>query len=140
MKKVAKPLIFCYTTSMPSSQTPLRILGFLSAFLVPLAAAAEGISLLEPINGVDRIETNYYSGFGVFFAYFGLIYPWVVGLGAAVAILMGLVGGVQIMTAGSNDGQRSAGINRFMMSLGGLLLLLFSSTILHLLNPSFFNL
>lgn len=107
---------------------------------VPFSVAAQAdIILLEPIGGVDRISTAGNSGFGVFFQYFNLLYPWVVGLGAAIAVLMGLAGGIEIMTAGANDGQRSKGVNRLLLSIGGLVILLFSSTILNILNPTFFK-
>ncbi len=90
------------------------------ALMLPVAAAAQaGIVLLEPIGGVTEIPTQNNNGFGVFFTYFNLLYPWVLGMG--------------------NDAGRQAGIKRLLMSLGGLLLLLFSSTLLNILNPSFFK-
>jgi hypothetical protein len=107
---------------------------------MPLTAAAQqGIHLLECFGDVCVIPTDGASGFTVFFAYFSMIYPWVLGMGAAIAVMMGLVGGIQMMTAGADDGKRSAGVNRLLMSIGGLVLLLFSSLILNLLNPTFFQ-
>ncbi len=112
----------------------------LAAFsLAPIQAfAQQGIQLLEPVGNVGQIPTNG-GPLGAFGFYFNLLYPWVVGLGAAVAVLMGVIGGIQIMLAGADQGKRSAGINRLMISLGGLLLILFSATILHALNPVFFK-
>lgn len=97
-----------------------------------------GIPLLEPIRGETMIPTDQ-GGFGPFFYYWNLFYPYVIGLGGAIAVLMGLIGGLEIMTAGGDQGKRSAGMNRFMMSVGGLILLLLSSLILNLLNPTFFR-
>lgn len=118
------------------------VIGLLAGLLTPFAAVAQGggdIQLLECIGGVCSLPTAGQSGFGVFFAYFNLLYPWVVGLGAAIAVMMGLVGGIEIMTAGANDGQRSKGINRLLLSTGGLIILLLSPTILNMLNPTFFK-
>jgi hypothetical protein len=117
-----------------------RVLGAACGLLTPAMALAQAeICLLEPIGGVRCISTEGQQGFGVFFAYFNLLYPWVVGLGAAVAVMMGLIGGIEIMWAGGNDGARQAGVKRLLVSIGGLLLLLFASTILNILNPSFFK-
>ncbi len=98
-----------------------------------------GIKLLEPIGTVTEIPTEGATGFGPFFFFFNLLYPWFLGLGAATAVLMGIVGGIQIMWSGGNDAIHSAGMQRFLLSLGGLVLLLFSSLILNLLNPNFFR-
>jgi hypothetical protein len=121
----------------------MTALGLLAAPLMDLAQAAggapNGIRLLEPIGGVTVIPTDGMSGLGVFGLYFNLLYPWIVGLGAAIALLMGLVGGIQIMTAGGDPGKRSAGMNRLFLSVGGLVFLLFSATILNILNPTFFH-
>ena len=118
----------------------LRISALLAA-LWPLrvAAADDGIFLLEPIGGVGSIPTQGNQGLGVFGFYMGLIYPWIVGMGAAVAVLMGIVGGIQIIQAGSDQGKVTAGKNRLLLSLGGLLLMLLSATLMNALNPSFFK-
>jgi hypothetical protein len=125
---------------MPSLKYLRLLLGLLLGLAMPFAATAQGdIQLLEPIGGVDSIPTAGQEGFGVFAIYFNLLYPWVVGMGAAFAVLMGLVGGIQMMTSGGDSGKRTAGIDRLKYSVGGLLLLLFSSTILRILNPTFFK-
>lgn len=99
-----------------------------------------GICLLEPIGQVRTIPTTGVQGqyLNVLITYFNLLYPWVIGLGAAIAVFMGLIGGIQVMQAGSDSGKRSAGTQRFLISLGGLILLLLSSTVLRVLNPSFY--
>ncbi len=125
---------------MSLHQVLLRLTAVLLGVCMPFEAFAQAdIQLLECIGGVCSIPTAGQSGFGVFFTYFNLLYPWVVGLGAAIAVMMGLVGGIEIMTAGANDGQRSKGINRLLMSTGGLVILLLSPTILNILNPTFFK-
>ena len=109
--------------------------------LVPLAAAAANgdIQLLESIGNADSIPTSGNGPLGALGAYINLLYPWLLGMGAATAVLMGLVGGIQIMGAGADQGKYDAGKNRLMMSLGGLLLVMLASTILRAINPAFFK-
>ncbi len=101
----------------------------------------DGIFLLEPIGGVTSIPVTQQNltGFGVFFYYFNLLWPWVVGMGAGIAVLMGVIGGIQIIQAGSDQGKVSAGKNRLLLSLGGLLIILLSGTLLNALNPTFYQ-
>lgn len=112
--------------------------GLLSGFFVPLTAfAADGIFLMEPIGDTTQIDAE--PGLGALGHYLNLVYPWIVGMGAATAVLMAVVGGIQIIQAGADTGKRDAGKNRLLMSLGGLLLVLLSATILNALNPTFFQ-
>ncbi|MSR87295.1 hypothetical protein EXS70_03960 [Candidatus Peribacteria bacterium] len=120
----------------------LLCIGCLAALLVPLltrAAEGDGIILLEPFGDVNLIPTEGITGLGVFGLYFGLVYPWVVGMGAATAVLMGVFGGIQIIQAGADPAGVSAGKNRLLLSLAGLLIILGSTAILNVLNPSFFR-
>lgn len=97
-----------------------------------------GIFLLEPIGGVREIPTGG-GGLGALGAYLGLLYPWLVGMAAGVAVLMALWGGMQIIQSGSDTGKRDEGKKRLLSSLMGLLLILLSATILNALNPTFFQ-
>ncbi len=117
-----------------------RFFALLAGIFAPATALAQnnGIFLMEPIAGQNQIPVDG-GGLGAFSAYFGLIYPWLVGLGAGVAVLMAVVGGIQIIQAGSDQAKVSAGKNRLLLSLGGLLIVLLSSTILNTLNPFFFR-
>lgn len=128
---------------MYSRKALLRVVTALAAWAVPLSAAMQnarpGIQLLEPIGNNRFIPTAGNEGLGALGFYFGLIYPWLVGLGAATAVLMGLIGGLQILQAGGDSSKRSNGVTRVLTSLGGLLFLLLSATILRVLNPSFFK-
>lgn len=105
------------------------------------AGGDEGIFLLEPVGGIRSIPVTQQnlSGFGVFSYYFGLLWPWVVGMGAGTAVLMGVIGGIQIIMAGADQGKVSAGKDRLLISLGGLLIVLASATLLNALNPSFYQ-
>lgn len=99
----------------------------------------DGIFLLEPIGGVGEIPTVGNEGLGVFQFYFNLLYPWVVGMGAGIAVFMGVIGGIQIIQAGSDQAGVSAGKNRLLLSMAGLLIILASATILNALNPTFYQ-
>lgn len=120
-----------------------RLFLLLCGLLRPLSAFAQaqdrGIMLLEPVGGVANIPVVGNEGLGVFGFYFNLLYPWVVGMAAAIAVLMAVVGGIQISMAGSDPGQVSAGKNRLLISLGGLLIILASAIILNSLNPTFYR-
>ena len=128
----------------------LRIALAVAVALVPLLVFAQGpgdgggnqnqgLFLLEPIGGVNSIPTDGNAGLGVFGFYFGLLYPWIVGMGAGIAILNGVVGGIQIIQSGSDSDGVTKGKSRLMLSLGGLLLVLGSATILNALNPTFYR-
>ena len=99
----------------------------------------QGIFLLEHIGGVGEIPTVGNEGLGVFQFYFNLLYPWIVGMGAGIAVFMGVIGGIQIIQAGSDQAGVSNGKNRLLLSLAGLLIILASATILNTLNPTFFQ-
>ncbi len=75
----------------------------------------------------------------MFFAYFNLLYPWMIGMGAGIAVLMAVIGGIQIVQAGADQGAVTNGKNRLLLSLAGLLIILLSATILNTLNPFFFR-
>jgi hypothetical protein len=135
---LAKQTVFCYTVLM-SPKTLLRTAASLIMAFLPAVAMAQGINLLEPIGGKSQISVTSGGPLGAFIEYFNALYPWVVGIAAAVAVGMGLIGGIQWMTSGGDPGGAENGKNRLRMSLFGLLLVLFSSVILHALNPTFFK-
>ena len=103
------------------------------------AQGDQGIVLLEPVGGVGNIPTQGMAGLGVFGFYFNLLYPWVVGMGAGIAVFMGVFGGIQIIQAGADQAGVTAGKNRLLLSLAGLLIILASATILNALNPTFYR-
>lgn len=129
------------------------IVGIVLACAMPLTALAQdaggadagaggaqdGIFLLEPIAGIGRVPTQGGEGLGAFQFYFGLLYPWVIGMGAGIAVFMGVIGGIQIIQAGSDAAGVTNGKNRLLLSLAGLLIILGSAAILNALNPTFFR-
>ena len=126
----------------------LRFLTVSAALLtVPIALAqdpgagggGQAIRLLEPIGGVNEIPVNGFEGLGVMNFYLGLLYPWLIGMGAGMAVLMATWGGLQIIMAGKDPSKAIAGKDRLIMSIAGLILILASATIMHALNPTFFK-
>ena len=77
------------------------------------------------------------QGINIAFAYFRLSWPWLVGTAAGLAVLQGVVAGVQIMMGGSPDAVE-AGKTRFTWALGGMVLLGLAELILRVLNPTFY--
>ncbi len=119
-------------------------LGFGCA-LVPSAvfaqfAGVDDICLLEPIGGTRCFSSVMLKGpFGLFGAYFNLIYPWFMGVAAGLALLMVLTGGVNIIQSGGDQSARQNGIERMKWAIFGLLFLIFANVILQTLNPSFYK-
>ena len=95
-----------------------------------------GIKLMEPVGRVSEVTVC--PGLETFFKYFNLLYPYLIGSGAGIAVLMAVVGGLQIIMSGGDQTGRQAGIDRFKNALLGLLMALFAGLILQTLNPTFF--
>ena len=67
--------------------------------------------------------------------YMGAIYKWLVGASVAIVIVMVMIGGLQYVLA-SGSGQVQKGKERIKNSIIGMVLLLFSYTILFTVNPN----
>ena len=89
------------------------------------------IQLMKPF-GASSINIG--TGLNVLFNYFNAVWPWLLGVCAGIAILQGVVGGIEIMYSGSPD-LKSRGGERLMWALAGLLMLGLSAIILNLINP-----
>ena len=74
----------------------------------------------------------------IFYDYFNMSWPWVLGVAAGIGVLWALVGGIQIMVSGDNTGMRDEGKNRLMWALAGLLLVGLAGLILQTLNPLYY--
>ncbi|MFH1546587.1 MAG: pilin [Patescibacteria group bacterium] len=70
--------------------------------------------------------------------YAKLLYKWLAGFIGIVAVLILIVGGIQISTAGANQEGLQSGKDRIIAALVGLTLLFLSSLILYTINPTFF--
>lgn len=87
-------------------------------------------------NGTRTLAAK--PGIQIIFDYFALAWPWLIGTAAGIAVLQGVVGGVQIMYAGSPEGV-GAGKERFQWALFGLLMVGLAGIILRIINPIFYK-
>lgn len=71
--------------------------------------------------------------------YIALVYKFLAGTIGFVAVLMLVVGGIEITTAGANQAGLQSGRDRILAALVGLTLLFLSSLILYTINPTFFT-
>jgi hypothetical protein len=109
---------------MPTYTAPLVIPG------------AQPIQLLQPLDDSSYTLPSM-NGIDIAFAYFNLSWPWLLGTAAGLAVLQGIVAGVQIMYGGSPD-KVEEGKTRFTWALGGMLILGLAGVILRILNPTAF--
>ncbi len=131
-----------------------RMLFCLCAWLFPLmtsaqtggggAAAGGGcpnpLKLLEPLpDGTTELCPST-DPFGVINAYLKPVLPFMIGIAAGIAILMVIIGGLQIILSNGDQGKIGEGKQRITGAILGLLLLVFSGTILYFLNSYFFQL
>jgi len=71
--------------------------------------------------------------------YVALLYKWIAGFIGIVSVLMLVVGGIQISTAGASQEGLQSGKDRIYAALAGLVLLFLSSLLLYTINPNFFK-
>jgi hypothetical protein len=79
------------------------------------------------------------SGVNIIENYLGLIYQWMAGLVGGIAVLMIIVGGIQIATGGGDQNNVNEGKTKIMQALAGLAILFLSGLILYTINPTFFT-
>ena len=72
-------------------------------------------------------------------SYAAMVYKWLAGFIGVVAVLMMVVGGIQISTAGANQEGLQSGKDRIYAAFAGLALLFLASLILYTINPNFFG-
>ena len=143
--QLPKRALFCYTVLM----TPNLISGLAEQFTdlllrlaAPVALAADPcppgtIKLFEPIDGQKCMPVGN-GPLGSFYTYFNLLYPWLVGVSAGVAILWGVMGGAEMILNAGEQGKYEEGKQKLINSMIGLLIIIFSGMILNFLNPVFY--
>ena len=118
-------------------KTLLRALSvILFALWAPMASAQ--IRLLEPIGGTDSLPTDG-APFSTFEAYFNLVYPWVVGTAAGIAVLWGIFGISGIIINAGDQSKRMEGVTKLKAAVIGLIVILLAGVILNTINPTFFK-
>ena len=105
--------------------------------LIPLIAEAQRpIDLLEPLPGTAQI-TLVVNPLDALNQYLQPFLPVVIALSAGISVIMIIYGGLQIMLGGGNIAQ-SEGMNRILTAIMGLMILIFSATLLYMLNSHYF--
>lgn len=94
------------------------------------------IKLLQPFSN-SLTEVSPQAGIDTFFAYFNAAWPFLIGTAAGIAVLQVLVAGVQIMISKGQE-QKTAGEERLMWAIAGLIMLILAGFILRTLNPLFY--
>lgn len=104
------------------------------------------IKLLAPLSDdkSELIIEDFQAGQGMYTitiieTYLKFMYPYIAALIASLAVLMTIIGSIQIITAGGDSAKVTSGKERIMYAIGGLVLLLFASVILYTINPTFFS-
>ena len=89
------------------------------------------LGVVQVIQGSD--------GFDILDEFIRYLYLFLAGLIGIFSVLMIVIGGVQIATAGANQEGLDGGKTRILSALAGLALLFLSSLILRTINPTFFS-
>jgi len=113
------------------------MIGALGLWLIAVPALAQCIPILEAVRGVNCIPAR--TGFGAFFLYVGLLYPWLVGTAGGVALLWAVIGGLIMMQAGGDQAKYDDGKKKILYAILGLMIILFSAMIMNILNPTFYR-
>jgi hypothetical protein len=93
--------------------------------------------LLQPLDD-STYSLAPAPGIFIFFNYFNLMWPWVLGSAAGIGLLQALIGGIQIMISGSSSASE-AGKTRIMWAMAGLLMVGLAGFILRSINPVFYD-
>jgi len=114
------------------------LIGIIVAFTLHTmeVRAQAPIDLLEPVGSTSVITLGT-NPLDVLNQYLQPFMPYVIGMSAGLAVFMVILGGFQIMLGGGNIAS-SPGKDRILAALAGLLLLVFSATILYMLNANYF--
>lgn len=117
---------------------------------VPLAAAEEkcknpliddcggnnnSVFLLQPLDDSTKKLEVKPEPLQVFFDYFNMSWPWLLGVASGIAVLQAIWGGILIMTSWDQD----AGKEKIQWALGGMVMIALAGFILRFLNPIFFE-
>lgn len=78
------------------------------------------------------------GSFGLLYNYLGLIYNFLSGIIVGMVILIIIIGGIRISTAGANADGAKSGKDMIIKALVGMVLWFTASVILYTINPTFF--
>lgn len=93
------------------------------------------IFLMQPLDdSTKKLEVSA-TPLEVFFTYFNMSWPWLLGVASGIAVLQAVWGGILIMTSWDTD----AGKEKIQWALGGMVMIALAGFILRFLNPIFFK-
>jgi len=110
------------TTNTNAGGTPLKI------------KPNTDIILLQPLDDTTQ-SLQAKPGIQIFFDYFNLSWPWILGVCAGLAVLQAMIGGMQMMLGGMRD----EGKDRMKWATAGLLIIALAGMILNTINPLFYQ-
>lgn len=129
------------------SDLRLQASGLYGLFMLFFAQSAHAqlapkpITLLEPLpGGIAFIPVSLTSPFGMINIYLNPMVTWGIGIAAGLAILMIIVGGLQMMLSGGSPEGMGSGKQRIISAIFGLIFLVFSAAILNFLNAYYYRL
>ena len=119
----------------------------LGAVLLPGVAIAQNvpsqrgtqIDLLEDVGGGNTLTINTSDVAGTFIDYFNIITQVLFTSAVGFCILWFLIGGIQMILSGGDQGKVGEGKSRIIWSLVGLLSLALAGAVLRFLNSAFFT-
>lgn len=108
---------------------------------IPVAPGPDGKCVVGELEGGYCIVRNIeYSGAGSYVMnYIAVVYRWVAGIIAAVAILMIIVAGIMMIFASGNQSVIDEAKTRILGAAYGLVFLIVSALLLWTVNPGFFG-
>ena len=93
------------------------------------------IFLMQPLDDSTKKLEVKAEPLQVFFDFFNLSWPWLLGVASGIAVLQAIWGGILIMTSMDQDG----GKEKIQWALGGMVMIALAGFILRFLNPIFFE-
>ena len=98
-------------------------------------ADSNTIFLMQPLDDTTKELEVSSTPLEVFFDYFNMSWPWLLGVASGIAVLQAVWGGILIMTSWDQD----AGKEKIQWALGGMVMIALAGFILRFLNPIFFK-
>lgn len=92
------------------------------------------IPLMQPLDDSTNALPVRTEPLQIFYDYFNMSWPWLLGVASGIAVLQAVWGGVQIMTSIDQDG----GKERIRWALGGMVMITLVGFILRTLNSMFY--